>query len=175
MLTSVAYFFYLFSRSASGSYGESELYIGGQNAQKYKGDFQWAPLVSKTYWQIKLPNMYCNNGANPKFKVPIASTTAIIDSGTTYIAAPADQAKAFWNSIPNSSTNSGDGFYTFPCAQKIQMTFDFGGGLELTVNELDMNVRTIKNARLERKKNLNDSLIVFHASGVIVREGFTWK
>ncbi|KAG0144633.1 hypothetical protein CROQUDRAFT_46984 [Cronartium quercuum f. sp. fusiforme G11] len=133
-------FSFAMGRFATGSYGQSELFIGGQNPQKYRGAFQWAPLISQTYWQIKLANLYCNNGTNSKFKVPIAPTTAIIDSGTTYIAAPGDQAKAFWDSVPNSSTNPGDGFYTFPCDQKIQMTFDFGNGLELLVSDLDMNL-----------------------------------
>ncbi|KAH9814212.1 aspartic peptidase A1 [Melampsora americana] len=133
-------FSFAMGRSASGSYAQSELYIGGQNPTKYRGRFQWAPLISQTYWQIKLENLYCNNGQNPKTKVPIKSTTAIIDSGTTYIAAPSDQAKAFWDTIPNSSTKAGDGFYTFPCAQSVKMTFDFGNGLELLVNDLDMNL-----------------------------------
>lgn len=127
-------------RSASGSYGQSELYLGGQNPQKYRSAFQYAPLISQTYWQIKLEGVYLNTVANPKFKVPIPPTTAIVDSGTTYIAAPPNEAKAFWDSIPNSSTKAGDGFYTFPCAQKIEMSFDFGGGIELLVNNLDMNL-----------------------------------
>ncbi|EGG03971.1 aspartic peptidase A1 [Melampsora larici-populina 98AG31] len=133
-------FSFAMGRSASGSYAQSELYIGGQNPSKFKGSFQYAPLISQTYWQIKLENLYCNNGKNLKTKVPITSTTAIIDSGTTYIAAPSDQAKAFWDTIPNSSTKAGDGFYTFPCGQSVRMTFDFGNGLELLVNDLDMNL-----------------------------------
>ncbi|EFP87563.2 uncharacterized protein PGTG_13934 [Puccinia graminis f. sp. tritici CRL 75-36-700-3] len=133
-------FSFAMGRYATQSHHKSELFLGGQNAEKYHGDFQWIPLTSKTYWQVELVNVYCNNGEDEKYRVEIPSTAAIIDSGTTYIAAPAEQARIFWENIPNSQTKSGDGFYTFPCSQSVKMVFDFGNGIELGVNELDLNL-----------------------------------
>jgi hypothetical protein len=131
------------SRYATGSQHKSELFLGGQNPDKYDGQFQWIPLTSKTYWQIQLLNVFCNNGQEDKFRIDIPSTAAIVDSGTTYIAAPAEQAKIFWDNIPNSQMKSGDGFYTFPCSQSVKIIFDFGNGIELAVNELDLNVSNL--------------------------------
>ncbi|KAH9442124.1 hypothetical protein MJO28_014971 [Puccinia striiformis f. sp. tritici] len=133
-------FSFAMGRYATGSHHKSELFLGGQNAEKYAGDFKWIPLTSKTYWQVQLMNVFCNNGKEDKFRVNIPSTAAIVDSGTTYIAAPAEQAKIFWDNVPNSQMKSGDGFYTFPCSQSVNMIFDFGNGIELGVNELDLNL-----------------------------------
>ncbi|OAV98947.1 hypothetical protein PTTG_02488 [Puccinia triticina 1-1 BBBD Race 1] len=133
-------FSFAMGRFSTKSHHKSELFMGGQNPEKFHGDFQWIPLTSRTYWQVQLLNVYCNNGKEDKFRVDIPSTAAIVDSGTTYIAAPAEQAKSFWDNIPNSQMKSGDGFYTFPCSQSVKMVFDFGNGIELGVNELDMNL-----------------------------------
>ncbi|CAH7687083.1 aspartic peptidase A1 [Phakopsora pachyrhizi] len=133
-------FSFAMGRAVSGSYIDSELFLGGKNRKKFVGDFQWVNLLSNTYWRIKIKSLYCENGTDKRFRVPIVSSTAIVDSGTTYIAAPVEQAKVFWDSIPNSATNQAEGFYTFPCNQSINMSLDFGNGVVLSVNELDMNL-----------------------------------
>ncbi|MBW0464874.1 hypothetical protein O181_004589 [Austropuccinia psidii MF-1] len=133
-------FSFALGRLSSGSHSQSELYLGGKNPKKYIGDFQWVPLMSNTYWRIQLRNLSCNNGVDENSKVNIPLSAAIIDSGTTYIAAPNDQARMFWGSVPNARLQPGEGFYTYPCAQTVKMTFEFEGGVKLVVNELDMNL-----------------------------------
>jgi hypothetical protein len=59
----------------------SELFIGGIDFDRIKGDIFFNEIISKKYWEVKLDNIYYGNT-----KLPFCNDrecTAIIDSGTS--------------------------------------------------------------------------------------------
>jgi hypothetical protein len=67
---------------------DGELTIGGTDPAHYTGDLTWVPLLSATYWEIKLDSMMFKG--QPVTQV----TKAIIDTGTSLFAGPVDEVKA---------------------------------------------------------------------------------
>lgn len=52
----------------------------------------------------------------------------VIDSGTTIIYGPIDVVKAFWDAVPESTAfDASPGFYTYPCNQTLNVSFNWGG------------------------------------------------
>ncbi|KAL7007045.1 hypothetical protein EMMF5_003271 [Cystobasidiomycetes sp. EMM_F5] len=104
-----------FSLGKSGS----ELYLGGANGNKYSGNIEWHPVVSESYWVVGGKAQVNGKDASKDFY-------AIVDTGTTVIVAPPDQAKAFWAQVPGAEPY-GNGYYTFPCDSVPKVSFSFGG------------------------------------------------
>jgi len=71
---------------------ESKIIFGGYNpAYAKQGHFlTWNPLISKNYWTVRLV------GVSMGFdEVPIKSTSAILDSGTSYVLMPDEDFQKF--------------------------------------------------------------------------------
>lgn len=108
-----------FNLESAGSEVNSELYLGGANPNMYKGDIEWHPVVSQSYWVL-------NGDAYVDQKKASDDFYAIIDTGTTVVVAPPDQAQQFWDTVEGSAPYGG-GYYTFPCNNVPEVSFSFGG------------------------------------------------
>lgn len=84
-LTKGVFAFYLGSDSSPTPESNSELVLGGVDANHYTGDFSFVPLTSETYWEIALDGFTVNGES-------VSSTKkAIVDSGTSLLAGPKDE------------------------------------------------------------------------------------
>ncbi|KIK64729.1 hypothetical protein GYMLUDRAFT_240688 [Collybiopsis luxurians FD-317 M1] len=81
--------------------------------------------VNKTpgYWKIS--NASINVGSN---RSVVEGIDTVIDSGTMIIYGPVDAVKAFWDAVPESTAlDASPGFYTYPCNQTLNVSFNWGG------------------------------------------------
>ncbi|CUA68395.1 gastricsin [Rhizoctonia solani] len=109
-------------RLVSGS--GSELYIGGTNPAKYKGDIAYVPLENQTYWVV--------NGSASANGQEGFNGNMIIDSGTTAILGPYNSVWNWWSKVPGSGSClprdcGAPGYFTFPCANAPSVSFKFNG------------------------------------------------
>ena len=105
---------------ASGKSG-SELFVGGTNSALYTGDIEFHPVVSDAgYWVIG------NGAATVDGKAASNQLVTIIDSGTTLVAIPPDDADKFYQAIQGAQALE-EGFYTFPCDATPQVALTWGG------------------------------------------------
>ncbi|KAJ7114926.1 aspartic peptidase domain-containing protein [Mycena epipterygia] len=105
--------------------------LGGTNSSLFTGDIEFLDLVSSslpTLWQLSV------SGVTVQGKSVTISTgdTAIaaIDTGTTFIGGPTADVNAIWAAVPGASAlqeADDEGFFQFPCATSVQVTFSFGG------------------------------------------------
>lgn len=104
----------------------SELLLGGVNPALYTGAFTYAGVTTRGYWQVLLGAVLVNGGSVKT----LVNLQAVIDTGTTYILAPARQVQALYAAIPgskNAGTSVGSGFWTFPCSATPTVSLSFGG------------------------------------------------
>ncbi|GJE90284.1 Asp-domain-containing protein [Phanerochaete sordida] len=102
----------------------SELLLGGANSDLYTGDFTYARVTTKGYWQVKMDAVSVNG------KTPIHNVQSVIDTGTSLIIAPPSHAREFYAAIPGSRpapASVGRGFYVFPCSTTARVSLSFGG------------------------------------------------
>jgi len=72
---------------------KGELLFGDVNSAKFTGEIVWTPVTSKTYWEVTMDSFSANGEA-------LSSTArAIVDSGTSLIAGPSAEVKAFAQKI----------------------------------------------------------------------------
>ncbi|RPD62661.1 protease [Lentinus tigrinus ALCF2SS1-7] len=99
----------------------SELFVGGTNSDLYTGDIEFHSVVSDTgFWVIE------NGSATVDGKAASNQLITIIDSGTTLVAAPPDDADTFYQAIQGAQPLE-QGFYTFPCDATSQVALSWGG------------------------------------------------
>ncbi len=72
---------------------DGELLFGATNSAHYKGDITYQPLDDETYWQIQMDDMSVGGDSF------ISTKTAIVDSGTSLLAGPTEDVKAFMDKI----------------------------------------------------------------------------
>lgn len=120
-----------FSLNSAGS-GSSELFLGGANPAKYSGSLEWHPVASQSYW-VLTGNAHVNNDATT------ADFYGIIDTGTTVVVAPPEQAQSFWANVEGSAPYGG-GYYTFPCDSVPDVSFSFGGGKRWEMSKDNINL-----------------------------------
>lgn len=65
-----------------------EITFGGDNKDRYTGDFKYVPLINRTYWEIKADSM--SVGSNNTF---CKGCRAIVDSGSSLIVGPIKQVR----------------------------------------------------------------------------------
>lgn len=108
-------------RSADGGNNDGEINFGTPDSSRYDGDLNYITAITDTngFWEIPIADA----GVDGK-KVGITGRTAIIDSGTSFILMPQDDAAILHKSIPNSSQN-GESF-TIPCDSMSKMQIIFG-------------------------------------------------
>ncbi|KAH8306025.1 hypothetical protein KR018_011199, partial [Drosophila ironensis] len=109
--------------SRNGNKEGGALFLGGSNPEYYRGNFTYAPVSHRAYWQVKMEGAsirdleLCQNGCE-----------VIIDTGTSFLALPYDQAIIINESI--GGTPSAYGQYDVPC-EKVpnlpRFTFTMGG------------------------------------------------
>jgi len=104
----------------------SELLFGGVDSKHYTGDFTYVPLSAETYWQVHLNKLMLGNdqigGLFSK------SQKAIVDSGTSLLAAPSADLQAIATKLGASSQQ---GALIADCDKVDAMpdlTFYLGGG-----------------------------------------------
>ncbi|GAA5940272.1 uncharacterized protein JCM15063_002585 [Sporobolomyces koalae] len=115
--------------------GPSELFLGGPNPDQFSGRIEWHPVRKQAYYNITGDVFLSNNNA---FE---SSRNTIIDSGTTLIIAPPEDADRFWSQVPGASRwDRAEGYYTFPCSQIPKLSFSFDNGRKWAVRPVDMNL-----------------------------------
>jgi len=81
----------------SGASGEKgELVFGGVDKSHFTGDLTYVPLSNETYWEVSLDSMDLGG-------VPATAKRAIVDSGTSLLAGPSADVKAFAEKVGATS------------------------------------------------------------------------
>ncbi|TLD18880.1 acid protease [Venturia nashicola] len=108
-------------RSADGGKNDGEINFGSPDSNRYDGDLNYITAVKSTngFWEIPM----ADSGVDGT-KLGITGRTAIIDSGTSFILMPQDDAAKLHKAIPNSSQNEES--FTVPCDSKNKMQIVFG-------------------------------------------------
>jgi hypothetical protein len=101
---------------------DGELSLGDWNRAKVRGDVVWVPTVNRSgHWEVKLDDVSVDN----KSVKLDGGRTAIIDTGSSLVFIPADDAKKLHALLPRSRQN-GDQFI-LPCSSTALLRFTFGG------------------------------------------------
>jgi hypothetical protein len=119
--------FYMSSDPNSGDKG-GELVFGGIDKAHYTGDLQYAPLITETYWGVKLGGVKLGN--NMQACGDSEGCLGIIDTGTSLLAGPTDAIKAINEKIGGKANAAGQ--YMIDCAKTTDgsmpdVTFTLGG------------------------------------------------
>ncbi|KAF7980778.1 hypothetical protein HWV62_36837 [Athelia sp. TMB] len=116
----------------------SEVCFGCYDATKATGPVSWVPVKSQTYWSVAMDAISVGSARQQVMKTNIV---AAIDTGTTLIYFPDSVAAQFYALIPGArnAPQYGSGFYTYPCAPKLPISFSFGGKF-YSINEYDFNL-----------------------------------
>lgn len=127
------------STSLLSTYG-GVLNLGFTNTSLYTGGIHFTSIPgTPTYWQIPLTALTVQGT-----EIAVSMNTyAVIDTGTSYIAAPASILGAIYAQIPDSSPGTGkwEGYYMFPCQTQIDISFSFGdNGVMWPMSAADFSV-----------------------------------
>lgn len=102
----------------------AEIDFGGIDKTRIKGgDIVYNKVIEKGYWSIKMEEFSVNDENIGDERI------AVVDSGTTLIIAPAEDAEAVHNQIPGA-VQLGDSTYSVPCSAKdtdLKVHFTFNG------------------------------------------------
>ncbi|KAF2491094.1 acid protease [Lophium mytilinum] len=101
---------------------DGELNFGAPNTERYSGSLNYMSVIENDdgFWEIPLDDA----GVNDK-TLGLKGRSAIIDSGTSWLMMPEDDAVALHKLIPGY-TQSGETF-TVPCTSKQSVQLTFGG------------------------------------------------
>lgn len=99
--------FYLNRKSLGGA--GSEVIFGSTDPSLYTGDFTYAHLLNRSWWQIHLDGLQVHGSAN----LCTYRCSAIVDTGTSYITGPSKIISQLHNSI--GAKWSSTGFYIVDC------------------------------------------------------------
>jgi len=123
---------YKISRFADGK-GDGEISFGGLDDTKFdSATLVTVPNISKIgFWEADVGTIAIDGK-----DAGLTSRTAILDTGTTLVLAPAADAKVIHDGIPGAKSD-GIGGYTLPCKTNVTVSFTFGGGL-FTIDPRDL-------------------------------------
>jgi cathepsin D len=108
------------SRSVDGAI-DGQITFGAADDSKFSGDLSYTNSVSTDgLWEIPAEEVGVGGQS-----AGLTGKTAIIDTGTSYILMPPNDAKALHAKLPGSS-NNGEKF-TIPCDTKVPIQFTFSG------------------------------------------------
>lgn len=113
--------------------------LGGTNSSLFTGDIEFIdmPVSTPSFWLLGLSGVTVNGQSINVAKGNNALSA--IDTGTTLIGGPSDDVAAIWAAVPGSApSTTSQGFYTFPCSSKINVSFAFGGK-SWPISTSDMN------------------------------------
>ncbi|PBP22252.1 eukaryotic aspartyl protease [Diplocarpon rosae] len=109
------------NRAADGA-NDGEINFGAPNTENYDGSLSYN-VVSKTGgggWVIPLGNVgFGTTQSN------ISGRSAFIDTGTSFIFCPSEDAEIFHALVPGAESKE-NGIYTVPCDTSTLLTFTFG-------------------------------------------------
>ncbi|ORY06834.1 acid protease, partial [Basidiobolus meristosporus CBS 931.73] len=107
-----------------GSYpAGGEITFGGIDSSRYRGDIHWTPVIRKGYWEVALNSVSLGNS-----KISIRSSGAALDTGTSLIAMPADEARRINQLLGGIPINSSQGIYAVSCKAKLpNISLQIGG------------------------------------------------
>ncbi|KAH7028696.1 aspartic peptidase domain-containing protein [Linnemannia elongata] len=86
--------------------------FGGVDPSLYIGPITYVPVTSTKEWQIKIDQVFIGR---KELSLSSAASSAIVDTGSSYILFPDYLATAFHRAIPNSQYDSKLGWWV-PCA-----------------------------------------------------------
>lgn len=98
------------NQDASLSNG-GEFIFGGVDPSLHTGDITYLPVTSSKEWQISVDKLYIGR---KELSLSKAASSAIVDTGSSYILFPDYLATAFHRAIPNSQYDSKLG-WLIPC------------------------------------------------------------
>lgn len=107
-----------------------EFIMGGTNGALYTGDIEYVALPyasNPTFWAIPIQHITVNG--QEAAAGSSSSTLAAIDTATSLIGGPPDVVEKLYAAIPKAKRGNGtlEGFWTYPCSQKVAVTINFGG------------------------------------------------
>ncbi|KAK4699975.1 hypothetical protein P7C70_g6278, partial [Phenoliferia sp. Uapishka_3] len=101
---------------------DGEVTFGGVDATKFNGSLTEFPNVNtQGFWEGAMGDVTVDGTA-----LGLSGRTAILDTGTTLIVAPAADAAAVHAAIPGSASD-GQGGFTIPCTSTASVALSFGG------------------------------------------------
>lgn len=104
----------------SDGINDGQLTFGGVDSARFAGKLSYSKTISDDSWQIAADDA----GVDGK-TAGLKGKTAIIDTGTSYILMPPDDADALHQLIPGSSKN--DELYIMPCSSSADVFFTLSG------------------------------------------------
>ncbi|CAG8527665.1 2572_t:CDS:1 [Ambispora gerdemannii] len=112
-------FGFFLGRKKDGS--DSQLTLGGVDSSKFTGQLKYNKLVGKDgFWEIALDDASVDDKP-----LRFSKKTAVIDTGTTLLIAPPDDAAAIHKAIKGAVYKQGE--YYVPCNTKAVVSLTFGG------------------------------------------------
>ncbi|EDW09026.1 lysosomal aspartic protease [Drosophila mojavensis] len=105
-----------------GSNQGGYLFFGGSSSRYYRGNFTYVPVTHRAYWQVKLETARIG-----KLQLCLNGCQVIIDTGTSFLAVPYEQAILINESI--GGTPAAYGQFSVPCDQVAHLptlTFTLG-------------------------------------------------
>ncbi|KAK9703579.1 aspartic proteinase precursor [Basidiobolus ranarum] len=106
-----------------GSYpAGGEITFGGTDSRLYSGDLQWTPVVRKGYWEVELQSVTMGDS-----QIRLRSKSAAMDTGTSLIAMPIDEAREINRLLGGVSASGTQGIYVVPCKANLpNISFKIG-------------------------------------------------
>lgn len=96
--------------------------FGGVDGSAIKGSLVEVPNVSKSgFWETKLDQITINGT-----DLHLNGRTAILDTGTSLLILPSEDAQVYHNAIPDSQPD-GQGGWTVPCTTSASLALTVGG------------------------------------------------
>jgi len=121
--------------------------LGGVDTSKFTGSIEFHDLTGPSppsFWLLSMSAVTVQ-GKSVSISTGNAALSAI-DTGTTAIGGPSKDVAAIWAAVPGSSPVTDPtlpkGFFQFPCATDVTITFAFGGSA-YTIDSQDMNLGSI--------------------------------
>jgi hypothetical protein len=134
LVESPQFAFYL--SATDGSQGE--LTLGGYDENHFEGELTWVPLISETYWEVKLDNLMLGG------KRVTNATKAVLDTGTSILAGPSADIAAIAASIGATPFPLRPSEYTINCTAVPTLpvlTVVIGGQKFIFTAEYTLNVQ----------------------------------
>ncbi|RIB30112.1 aspartic peptidase domain-containing protein [Gigaspora rosea] len=107
------------------------LTLGGVDNSKFVGNITFSKLVNKKgFWEIKLDDASVNGKA-----LDFNGRNAIIDTGTTLVIIPLQDAEKIHKQIPGATKINGQ--FVVPCNTNVNVAFTFAG-VSYNINPRDL-------------------------------------
>ncbi|POY74107.1 hypothetical protein BMF94_2919 [Rhodotorula taiwanensis] len=116
---------------ALGEGDEGELYLGGSDSSKYTGELVSTPVVHEGYWMVQ-------GSAGVGGYTTSKDANMIIDTGTTLVVAPPNEAAKFFAQVRGAKAFQ-NGYYSYPCNISFVAELEFAG-VKYTIPEKYLNL-----------------------------------